>query len=402
MTHSDLDHARVVRAWLREGSTDLSPKVLDAALRDMSATTQDRPFWSPNWPRMSTFAIGAVAVAALVVAITGTRLLDSSAPGGPGPIAPIASQSPAASGRESVPPAGSVNVPGLPAEGSEPSDPTPGELVLQWDGSITESGTLWVYADGRMIWWRLSSERAVDGEAFIGLVQQRLSPQGVEFLLSRVISTGLFETDLVLAREGSAPYLQIQVKNGDQFVGVTWAWRGISGDAPVATSAQASELTALNALLTGPDSWPANWWEDQAKRAYVPSEYAICFRAFMQPGMRAPTEPIEAARIWGLLPDAAERLILAGEPAPAGGPDPNPNCPRVTTDDARAIAEIIQRSGVLPSQDPGVLGGTSVPAPATGYWLRFLLHPQGDLADLVWIDFYPVLPHGQPVWLGPG
>jgi hypothetical protein len=253
-----------------------------------------------------------------------------------------------------------------------------------------------------MIWWRLSSERAVDGDAFIGLVEQRLSPQGVEFLLSTVISTGLFDSDLVLAREGSAPYLQIQVKNGDQFVGVTWAWRGISGDAPVATSAQASELTALNALLTDPDSWPASSWDDQTKRAYVPSEYAICFRAFMQPGGTEPTKPIEAARIWALLPDAAETLILAGDPAPADAPDPNGNCPRVTTDDARAIAESLQSSGVLRSHDPGVLGGTSVRAPSTGYWLRFLLYPQGDPADVVWIDFAPVLPHGEATWLGPG
>jgi hypothetical protein len=395
--------ANFVQAWLREDDHVSAAGIVDKVLDRVDSLPQRRTRWLPaGLPRMSP-AVG-LAVATATVAVLAIVTINLLWPGGPigGPPTPGTATPSAAESSSPAPSAQSDAIVGLPPEGTAPSDTEPGELVLQWDGSITASGMLWVYADGRMIWWRLASERAVDGDAFIGLVEQRLSPQGVEFLLSTVISTGLFDSDLVLAREGSAPYLQIQVKNGDQFVGVTWAWRGISGDAPVATSAQASELTALDALLTDPDSWPASSWDDQTKRAYVPSEYAICFRAFMQPGRKAPTEPIEAARIWALLPDAAETLILAGDPAPADAPDPNGNCPRVTTGDARAIAESTQSSGVLRSHDPGLLGGTSVRAPSTGYWLRFLLYPQGDPADEVWIDFAPVLPHRETTWLGPG
>lgn len=272
-----------------------------------------------------------------------------------------------------------------------PGDPEPGKLVVRWDGSITVSGTMWVYADGRLLTWRLRHiPESVPDESFIGLTEQRLTPSGVEFLRSQVISTGLFDSDLVLAREGNAPYLGIQVRNGDRLVGVTWAWRGISGDAPVATPEQEAALGVLNALLTDPGSWPANAWEDQAAKAYVPSEYGICFRVFTRPEPTAPTEPIEASRIWSLLPEPAENLLRAGDPTGSLG-STSPNCSRVSTTDARAVARILEDAGIRRLR------------PETGaYWLRFLLGNQGDLGDEVWISFEPVLPHGESTWLGPG
>jgi hypothetical protein len=91
----------------------------------------------------------------------------------------------------------------------------------------------------------------------------------------------LFGTNLALARDGDAPFLEIEVLNGDRLVHATWAWRGtwkIGPAAPTATTKQAGTLTALQALLADPASWPASAWEDRAIKAFVPSRYSVCFR----------------------------------------------------------------------------------------------------------------------------
>jgi hypothetical protein len=249
---------------------------------------------------------------------------------------------------------------------------------------------MWVYADGRLILSRFHYLPEDASDAFIGLVEQRLTPGGVEFLRSAIISTGLFGSDLALAREGKAPYLEIQVRNGDRLVRVTWAWRGITGDAPIATQEQESALRALNALLTDPASWPASAWLDQANNEYVPSEYSICFRVFTYPEPTEPIEPIEPARIWGLLPQPAQDLLRAGDPTQESGAM-SPNCSRVTTDDARALARILDVPGILRAR------------PERGaYWLRFLVFDPSAPGSTIWISFEPVLPHGEATWLGPG
>ena len=63
--------------------------------------------------------------------------------------------------------------------------------------------TTWnVYADGRVIWqkWTSSGDATVvpDGARRLdtGYVQQRLTLQGAQVLLSQILATGLFEQDL--------------------------------------------------------------------------------------------------------------------------------------------------------------------------------------------------------------
>ncbi len=87
MNHSEAERARAIRAWLSEGSSELSPRVLDGVLHEVPATPQDRPFWSSRWPGMSTFAAVAAVAAALVVVVVGISLLGGVAPGGEGPAA---------------------------------------------------------------------------------------------------------------------------------------------------------------------------------------------------------------------------------------------------------------------------------------------------------------------------
>jgi hypothetical protein len=386
MSTTDTELTRAVRSWIRAPEPASAERIVDAVLSEIEITAQLTPRRSERWLAFggSPIPIGLALAAVVIVGLVAvSQLRWSTIPGGP----PGSTEPPPSSvASPEMDPTGIV---GLPPDGAPPSDTTPGELVLQWDGSITASGSMWVYADGRMLWWRWPAPEERP-DPFIGLFERSLSSDGVEFLRSEVISTGLFEEDLVLAREGNAPYLVIRVRTGDQLVGVTWGWRGITGDAPLATREQEDALVALNGLLTSPETWPASSWEDEGPEAYTPATYAICFRSFELPGMTAPDQPIEARDVWAVLPQGAARRLLDGDPAPEGVVE-RPSCSRVSTSDARAIARLLDDAGIE----------RATPRPGE-FWLRYLLRDQGDLGDLVWINFEPVLPHGESTWLGPG
>jgi RNA polymerase sigma-70 factor (ECF subfamily) len=378
---TERDTTRVVRSWLDDGVTALPDRVLRAVLEQVSVTPQRRPWW-PAWRPLSpsnAVRIALVAAAAAVVAIFGINVLQlSRGMGGP---------STAGSPSLSASPSEQVGIVGLPPEGADLSDSASGELVLQYDGNLSgPASEIWVFADGRLIWNRYRYVPADASAAFIGLVEQRLTASGIEFLRSEVISTGLFENDLALAREGDGPFLGIQVRNGDRPVRVTWAvrenWR-VGQDAPVPTREQEMALRDLSALLTDPASWPASAWEDQTIRAYVPSRFSVCFRGIPQ--------PIEPARIQELLPEPAQLLLRAGDQTQEERVPSNGDCSRVTTHDARALAQILEGAGI--EQE----------APDKGaFWVRYLLPNQPDLGNTVWISFGPVLPSGEATWLGPG
>jgi hypothetical protein len=384
---TDRDTTHVVRSWLGDGVTALPDRVLDAVLEEVSVTPQRRPWWLAWRPFIMSNAvrIALVAAAAAVVAVVGISLLQPS--GGVG--GPTTTESPSPSHLPSPPE--SARIIGLPPEGATPSNPDPGELVLRFEGNVNSPGsTIWVYRDGRLIWNRFHYVPPEAGDAFIGLVEQRLTPSGVQFLLSEVISTGLFESDLALAREGSAPFLDIQVRNGDQFVRATWAVRDnfrIGQSAPVATQEQATALSELSALLTDPVSWPASAWLDRTIRPYVPSSYSVCFRG-------VPEAINEPAQVLELLPQPAAEMLRFAEPAQETSVPANGDCSRVTTDDAGALAQIFESAGTM---------GIERSRPENGaYWLRYVLPDEPVSGNDVWISFAPVLPHGEGTWLGPG
>ena len=375
---SDPDVTRIVRSWLRAEEHESADRVLHDVLALLDSNTQGRsrrPAWI-SVDRNGLAGLATALAAVVVVAVVGLSLLPARVGVG----GPLISAAPSPSA--SAPDRGAGLI-GLPFEGATPSDPAPGELVLRFEDAFSGK-TMWLYADGRLIWSRFHYVPTNASASFIGLFEQRLTPDGVEFLRSRTIATGLFESDLALARVGYAPFLRIEVRNGDRFVGVTWAWRGITGDAPVATTEQASTLRDLNTLLTDQAAWPPTAWADQAMREYVPSEYSICVRG-------VPTQ-IEPAQGWDLLPERAQDLLRAvRQTQEEKGMPKNGACSRMTTNDTRTLALILEDAGVRRAE------------PERGaFWLRYVLDDPRGSANEIWFSFEPVLPHGEAIWLGPG
>jgi hypothetical protein len=306
--------------------------------------------------RNKRIAAGVVGVAFFVAAVwivtTGgpfDRTKTPVAPGGTETGPPVAPD----------PDAESSNA--LPPEGARPSTPESGELVLQLESSV------WVYADGRLI------SRLYDQDAlgpYSGLVEQHLTHEGVEFLRSNVLSTGLFDRDLNFV--WNAFSVSIQVRDGDRLVLVhlgpaETGWRGL--DSVEATPQQASVLNSLQMLLTDPTSWPSDVWEDQEIRGYVPTSYSVCSRGFPE---------VEPSRVLALLPEPARDLLGAGY-MKTDGIDKSPvDCSQMTTDEARTLAGILDAAGL--ANWPG--------------WLAYSLEdPEKPRGNIV-IGFDPNLPHG--------
>jgi hypothetical protein len=143
---------------------------------------------------------------------------------------------------------------GVPPDGATPSTPESGELVLSYWGLPGDGRELraFLYADGRLIWDR---DRR-------GFLDQRLTPEGVELLLSEFISTGLFDRDVRLVRSGASYATNrrsgavIELRNGNRLVTVDW---GFVNDPDVPTQEptpeQESAIERLGARLVDRGSW---------------------------------------------------------------------------------------------------------------------------------------------------
>ena len=388
MNAADYDLTSVVRSWVRDPEVVDTDTILAAVLATVASTPQRRGRWhfamsrSPLPVAVATAAI--VALAAITIGV-----LPPGGVGGPTPsVSPAASGSPAASDspRPSV-----RNGPilGLPPRGVAPSDATPGELVLRFEPS-NPAMTSWLYADGRLVTFRYGYRPAGAGDAYIGLVEQRLTPSGVEYLISQTMASGLFEDDLALRTEATG-FLVVDVLNGDRLVQLALGhamWGPEWAEAPEPNREQSLAMNALTDLLSSPESWPATAWENQTEATYVPSSFAICIRGV--------TASVDADRAWALLPEAAQDLrgIDTARPDPSMG-GTAANCSRLATGDARALARILDASGSLgiQRQEPRLPGET---------WLRYAVADPDVAGNELWIAFCPILPGGQAVWLGPG
>jgi hypothetical protein len=271
----------------------------------------------------------------------------------------------------------------LPTPGATPSAPEHGQLILNLGGGEGGIGStaVWVYADGRLIWGDVG--RLPDGaptEGATGFVEQHLTPEGVEFLRTQVLSTGLFDHDLALLREQPG-FLGIQVRNGDRLVRLTWAVQ--ERDASVATPEQASTLEGISALIDDPASWPASAWEDEDLETFVPSNYQVALRVLSDDGS-APSLPV-GAREWALLPASATDVLGLGRKV-------DPASYELTTDQTRALAEALNEAGVE----------QLTPMPMGEAVLRYRLDDPNDPGYSLYLFFGPVLPHGEAVFLGPG
>jgi hypothetical protein len=276
----------------------------------------------------------------------------------------------------------------LPPVGATPSAPESGELVIQYrDLGHAGGGWAWVYADGRLITvsaapQAVSASRPAGSDVpeaanrwSSGLLEQRLTPEGVELVRSEIVSTGLFEHP---AGSRSDIHNVIQVRINDRLVRVN-----------------ANFPKRLRERLIDPASWlPASAWANRRIRAYVPSRYEIWYRA--QP------QTLERSRILSLLPATAEDLLRAKDAVTTQGDIGTPGFPPhpvttyhsvLTTEEARAVTQALDDAGLGSSFQSFEIPGTSVdPAPPE----------KGPVRNKVYIMFLPYLPHGETVclWCG--
>ena len=179
---------------------------------------------------------------------------------------------------------------GLAPVGATPSAPEKGELVLEFAFGRTPGDpgrfNVTVYADGRMISERVGDYPPTDEHRqSTGLLERRLTPEGVELVKAAVISTGLVDRDLWLYGanyRGNGLYDGfIDFRDGDRRVHVTWGNAGgprsdVSQEAE--TPEQASALLELDEKLEDPVSWlPASAWERAEPRPFVPWGYSVCY-----------------------------------------------------------------------------------------------------------------------------
>ena len=315
---------------------------------------------------------GALTVVAVLIVATGLSFDRTETPAVPGPT----ETGPTQTGLSVAPDPNAEGINGLPPEGATPSAPERGELVVALTSGTIPGGShdrVWVYADGRVI----SRVYVPTLEPYSGLVEQHLTPEGVESLRSSVLSTGLFEHDLDLVREDPLMCcLEIQARERDRLVHVTLGPRSVLPDreAPQATPEQAAALRSLEALLSRPESWPASVWTDREVRAYVPTNYSFCSRSARPP------------RILALIPERARDLLISSGYPTTYASGQQPACARVTTEEARALARILMAEFAYE-------GGPS---------LAFSFTKPGTPvrpASLGLIAVNPVLPHGESAGL---
>jgi hypothetical protein len=252
-----------------------------------------------------------------------------------------------------------------------------------------------------MVWHREGAVAAGANEVTSGFLEQRLTADGVERLLSELLATGLFDRDRGLLSARS-PGGFVQARRGDALVRVDWvhpanvvpppgapdlSLRG--SDYVAATPEQAKALAQVDALLADPASrLPADAWEDPRIKAYVASKYAICtgWRPGVGPDRGAPT--IGASRILKLLPPQLAQLVRArGWTSWTGGE----NCSVVATEEARAVAGALEDAGLERSGGGKGRGAESLYRLAYSFAM-----PDGSTGNgKIVIFFEPTLPHGE-------
>jgi hypothetical protein len=267
---------------------------------------------------------------------------------------------------------------GLPPVGATPSAPESGELVLRWAGNSETHKRphwrggfaapfvgAWVYADGRMIWWRDRQVPEGANELTSGYLEQQLTPEGVELLRSEVVglldrTRALLETVPPTDDPGPAPFAglflsvprdygsgggsargDVKVRDGDRFVRLQW--RGIEAhvEPPVpgrfegttATPEQLSALRRIDALLTDPTSvLPSSAWAVREIKAYVPSHYAVCMNTAL---------PKDASQLLSLLPAQAADVLRDKSRTRVDGWQATTYCSKLTTEEAREVADAV-------------------------------------------------------------
>jgi hypothetical protein len=271
---------------------------------------------------------------------------------------------------------------GLPLVGAPPSTPKKGELVFSFvfahTGGDPGRFSVRVYADGRLVSERIGDPSLAPTDEHrnsTGILERRLTPEGVELVTAEVVSTGLVDHDLHLT-DGQGLYSgHIEFRAAGQVVHVTWGfgtWRGVPGPDVIRetpTPDQENALRRLDDRLADLASWlPASAWKDPQNKAFVPSGYSVCYEGGKGVGL---------PRLLALLPPAAGELLRAQENKPM----PYTNlvgtfpswCSELTTQEARKLERILDGAGVRGWKDVfGLTYGAPGPGPdATEFSLIF-------------------------------
>ena len=208
-----------------------------------------------------------------------------------------------------------------------------------------------VYADGRVIW---SDERG-------DYLEQRLSPEGLERLRSRALSTGLFERDLALGIDGVGSG-NIKVRRGDPTVIVAWNYAPEEWSGPGfedrfvrASSAQAAEVTELEAFLREPVTWgfPVEMYVQPEITPFVPSHLWVGFD--------------RSVPILSKLPSPAREILTR-----ALRPSNRPDCELISIAEAEEIAHALAGAGILEPDDE-IWRGFAFDEPGSGSFVH--IHP---------------------------
>jgi len=231
-----------------------------------------------------------------------------------------------------------------------PSEPAVGETVLHLRGNtVTHYFEVAIYADGRVIW--------AIGDGDPGYLQRRLTPEGVERLRSRAVSTGLFEQDHALTldyvddpglREHGVVRGSMEVRRGERSVIVAWgegrsavrSWneafvaRDLERTSP-ATAEQEAEVSELVAFFRDPTAWtlPRRMYVQPETSPFVPSRLRVVYDA--------------GAPDWSTLPSPAREIIRSSR---LEGLSRDP-CRVISTDEAREIARALTRAGIRADYD---------------------------------------------------
>jgi len=345
--------AALISAYADRAPIDVDP----VAMTHLAAgRSRDRATALPGF-RLASLRLGfALLILALLVTIVGTVLMV-----GGRPLQPAALEFAERSFAEPFT--------GLPGAGAMPSTPETGELVFSFGGRVDSLGLdflrVWLYADGRLIWKSNLEGSGRENPAFgsneptTAVIEQRLSPLGVELLRSEVMAAAHI---LGPARVGQ------DLSKWDR-PGVLWGGLAIgAGDQVLAATWSDPRLPER---LADPGSWlPAGAWTDQRVGGFVPARYYMCL-------WQLDGEPsLTRSELMELLPQRTKDVIDSRS-TPLADPVRADCAETVSTEDARAIVETLQVAGVRPEGDVDAL--------------RYSIPMRGIL------ELLPVLPDGDSV-----
>ena len=210
--------------------------------------------------------------------------------------------------------------------GEPPSEPAVGEPVLNLQAS---DGELAIYVDGRVIW--IEDDNS-------GYLQMRLTPEGVEALRSRAVSTGLFEYNQGLTLDRGRDPGSMEVRHGERSVILVWGDRSAVRSSAEhvdlkrisdASAGLENEVVELVLFLRDPTAWrlPRRMYVQREASPFVPSRLAVTWDL---------GEPD-----WSTLPSPAWEVVSANlKTMIADG------CQVISTDQAEAMARALRQAGV--------------------------------------------------------